>query len=138
MQGSNCINSKGENVTLHFDTTSQSNIDGRLACFNDIHEEQRYNLRTLFFAYEDRENIAKLIIATYERLAVVGTSMKLGKDVTSTEFWKKTSNFMTDAATKNLKVETLVAEKLSCSHKPIHTLCKSHVEKSFTAHISVS
>ena len=56
----------------------------------DIHEEQRYNLRPLFFAYEDRENIAKLIIATYERLAVVGTSMKLGKDVITTGLWEKT------------------------------------------------
>ena len=57
---------------------------------------------------------------------------------TSTEFWKKTSNFMTDAATKNLKVEMLVAEKLSCSHKPIHTLCKSHVvEKFHSTYLSV-
>ena len=33
---------------------------------------------------------------------------------------------MTDAVTKNLKVEILVAEKLVSRHIPYHLLCKAH------------
>ena len=33
---------------------------------------------------------------------------------------------MTDAATKNLKVEAAVSETLGTEHIPLHILCKSH------------
>ena len=56
--------------TLHFDATSRSKIDGDwpalILVFSD---NRRYSLRTLFFAFEDRQNIVRLIVETYKRLA---------------------------------------------------------------------
>ena len=38
---------------------------------------------------------------------------------------------MTDAATKNLKVEAAVSETLGTEHIPLHILCKSHTCEKF-------
>ena len=59
------------------------------------------SLRTMFFAYEDRKQITRLIIET------------------------------TDSVSKNLKVNELVAEASQFNHKPDHLLCKSHVVEAF-------
>ena len=54
-------------VTLHFDTTSRSRIDGEwpsliLNFKSDVEEDnQMIMLRALFFAFEDREQITKLV-----------------------------------------------------------------------------
>ena len=53
--------SSDEKVTLHFDINFNFNI--------------RFNLRPLFFAYDDRANIIDLIIETLEQLAVAGRGL---------------------------------------------------------------
>ena len=40
---------------------------------------------------------------------------------------------MTDAVTKNLKIEYTIAEKLKSDYIPIHVLCKSHTCEKFDA-----
>ena len=61
--------------TLHFD--QRSKIDGDWPCLILIFSDNsRFSLRSLFFAYEDRENIARLIFETYTRLALLVTSPK--------------------------------------------------------------
>lgn len=55
-------------ITLHFNTTSQSRLDGEWPAliFNFLNDDkskcQMYHLRVLFFAYEDRIQIKKLVI----------------------------------------------------------------------------
>ena len=119
---------KPENIktTFHFDTTSRSCIDGEwpalILIFSD---NRRFNLRPIFFAYEDRENIACLVIETYNRLAIAA-SISTAEGVTAVMLWEKTTSFMTDSATKNLYVNELVAKYLNSSHVPWSLLCKSH------------
>ena len=61
--------------TLHFDSTQRSKIDGDWPCLILIFTNNlRFSLRPLFFAYEDRENIVRLIVETYIRLALTITS----------------------------------------------------------------
>ena len=114
-------------VTLHFDTTGRSRLDGEwpsliLNFRNDDKEKcKMYCLRALFFAYEDREQITKLIVETLKRLSVATGGTYSPKDL-----WENVYSFMTDAVTKNLHVENLVAEALNSAHKPHHVLCKSH------------
>ena len=79
--------------------------------------------------HEDRDNIVRLIIETYDRLALAATIMST-KSVSSLYLWKMTNSIMTDAVNKNLLIEDGVAEKLGTDYKPYHLLCKSHtVEK---------
>ena len=62
-------------MTLHYDTTSRSRIDGEWPCiilnFNNDNPEFRkmLPLRPLFFALENRAQITKLIIETLKRLS---------------------------------------------------------------------
>ena len=112
-------------VTLHFDTTGRSRVDGEwpaliLNFLSDVKENcQMFRLRAIFFAYEDREQITKLIVETLERLAVAAATTKL--------LWENVFALMTDSVTKNLQVENKVATELKSDHIPIHILCKSHV-----------
>ena len=80
-----------------------------------------YRLRALFFAHEDPEQITKLFIETLNRLAVA-----LDNDTTPKDLWENIYALMTDAVTKNLKVETAVAKEPKSNHLPLHILCKSH------------
>ena len=66
--------------TIHFDTTSRSNIDGEwpsliLRFSNNV----EYRLRPIFFAYEDREQITRLFHETFQRLA---SAVSIRKGVT--------------------------------------------------------
>ena len=113
-------------TTLHYDTTSRSTIDGDWpALILVFSNNERFNLRPIFFAYEDRENITSLIVETYERLATA-TSMSTATNVTAAHLWEKTTSFMTDSVTKNLHVAELVSEKLGTTYAPLSLLCKSH------------
>ena len=105
-------------VTLHYDTTSRSNIDGEwpslILIFSD---KQRFKLRPLFFAYEDRVQIIRLIVETYNRLAA---AINTEDDPCSVKFlWEKTTSLMTDSVSKNLHIGEGVAEKLDSNHHPI-------------------
>ena len=60
-------NTKPGKVTLHYDTTSRSNIDGEWpSLILNFNNGKSFNLRPLFFTYEDRENICRLIKETLE------------------------------------------------------------------------
>ena len=117
---------EGTKVTLHYDTTSRSRVDGEWPCLilNFLNDDKlkckMIPLRALFFAFEDREQIIKLVVET--RLSVAS-----GSTFTAKQLWENITNFMTDSVSKNLKVEEGVAAKLESSHIPYHTLCKSHV-----------
>ena len=118
-------------VTLHYDSTTRNCIDGEwpslVLAFSD---KQRFRLRPIFFAYEDRENIAYLIVESFCRLAD-SVSIHLNIVVVSKYLWEKTNNFMTDSVSKNLGVIDLVADMLKSEYKPHHILCKSHVVEKF-------
>ena len=40
--------------------------------------------------------------------------------------WENVNALMTDAVTKNLKIEDTIPEALGSTHRPLHLLCKSH------------
>ena len=115
-------------VTLHFDTTTRSRIDGDWPSLilnfkdDDPLECRMISLRPLFFAYEDREQIIKLVVQTLERLSVAASKL----NVTASDLWEKIDAIMTDSVSKNLKIEEGVAEALQSTHIPYHLLCKSH------------
>ena len=78
--------------------------------------KQRFLLRPLFFAYEDRQYIVRLIVETYERLAL---TLSVDEEVvTPRELWEKTTAIMTDSVSKNLKEEDGVAAALKTNRKP--------------------
>ena len=115
-------------TTVHFDTTSRSNIDGEwpsiiLRFSSPISKE--YRLRPLYFAYEDREQMTLLFCETFKRLAAV-CSIKVKEAIEPKILWEKIDAIMTDAVTKNLKIEETIPNALGSTHMPHHLLCKSH------------
>ena len=90
-------------VTLHYDSTIRNSIDGEwpslILSFSD---GQTFRHRPIVFAFEDRKQIASLIVETYERLAAAATIIN-GEIITAANLWEETDVFMTDAASKNLK-----------------------------------
>ena len=120
----------GTKVTLHFDATSRSKIDGDwpslIFIFSD---KRRFNLRPLFFAYEDRAQIIRLLVETFQRLsATIKQECPLG---TAKSLWEKITAIMTDSVEKNLRIEEGAAEQLQSEHVPLHLLCKSHPVEAF-------
>ena len=78
----------------------------------------------MFFAFEDRQNISKLIVETLYKLSVtVGTTLKT--------IWELINGFMTGLFTENLQVEHLLAEELGSDHIPPHYLCNVYTSKKF-------
>ena len=124
--------SKDENVksTLHYDTTARNTIDGEWpAIILYFSNGDEYFLRPLFLAYEDRKQIAELLVETYSRLSVAA-SVDKQENITPAALWEKTDAIMTDSVSKNPKIEHLIGESLGSDHRPYHLLCKSHtVEK---------
>ena len=124
------LHNKKDNVkcTLQYDSTQRSKIDGDRPCliliFSDI---QRFSLRALFFACEDRENIVRLIVETYTRLALSLSDI----EVSAKDLWEKTTAIMTNSVSKNLKIEDGVGEQLKWNYEPTHLLCKSHLVETF-------
>ena len=119
---------EGTKVTLHYDTTSRSQVDGEwlsllLNFLNDDPTKCRmFSLGAIFFTYENREQIVKLIVETFRQLSVASSEA-----FSSKKLWENITNIMTDSVTKNLKTEHGVAEMLGSNHIPFHTLCKSHI-----------
>lgn len=65
-------NSNNLKCHLHYDTTSRCKIDGEWpAIIFNFSGKKRFSLRPLFFAYEDRKQIVKLLVETFRRLAVL-------------------------------------------------------------------
>ena len=90
-----------------------------------LSDGREYRLRPLFFAYEDRQQITDLFVETYNRL-VAAVSFIVNSDAPASLLWEKTDAIMTDAVTKNLKIEDSIKTALGSSHTPAHLLCKSH------------
>ena len=58
--------------TLHYDTTSRCKIDGEWpSIIFSFTNKQRFVLRPIFFAYEDRAQIVSLLLETLKRLVVL-------------------------------------------------------------------
>ena len=118
---------EGTRVTMHYDTTGRSRVEGEWPAIilnflnNDKNKCRMYRLRALFFAHENREQIVALILQTLERL-----STAIGGAASPKQLWENTYAYMTDAVSKNLKVEQIVSDKLGTKHVPKHILCKSH------------
>ena len=99
-----------EKVIIHFDLTTRRRIDGDwplviLNIRSPPNVSTKFRLRPLFFAFEDRQNISKLIVETLHRLSfTVGTTPKI--------IWELNDGFMTDSVTKNLQVEHRATEEL--------------------------
>ena len=115
-------------VTLHFDTTSRSRIDGEwpslILNFKDDNplESRMIPLPPLYFAYENREQVISLVVETLKRLSVAAHKL----NTSASELWSKIDAVMTDSVRKNLKIKEGVASKLNSTHIPYHVLCKSH------------
>ena len=94
-------------LILHFDATSRWNIYGYWSALILVFSgHQRFSSRPLFFAFEDRQNIGRLIVETYKRLASTISSVSLIKPV---QLWKNTTSIMTDLVSKNL----IIGEEVS-------------------------
>ena len=91
-------------VTVHYDATSRNNIDGEWPSLILVFSEsRRFRLRPLSFAYEDRQNIVRLFVETFERCRTTDV-------VTTQTLSSSVSNVMTDAAIRNLGFEKEVSK----------------------------
>ena len=122
---------KPDNVKriMHYDTTSWSSIDVEWpSIILKLSSGQEYQLRPLFFAYEDSEQITNLFIETYKRLSLILNAINnnLSSPITPAALWHKTDALMTDAVTKDLKIKDNIVTALGTTYKPMHLLCKSH------------
>ena len=121
-------------VTLHFDTTQKSRIDGDWPCLilnfcdDDQVESKMISQRPLFFAFEDRNQIVSLV-ETIKRLQVAANYSSW----TAACLWEKIDAPISDAASKYLNIETGMAQELASNHVPFHLLCKSHTCERFDA-----
>ena len=113
--------------------TSRSQVDGErpsllLNFLNDDPTKcQMFSLCAIFFAYENREQIVKLIVEIFKQLSVAS-----GEAFSSEKLREKITNIMTDSVTKNLKIEHGVAEMLGSNHIPYYMLCKSYTCENLT------
>ena len=86
-------------VTLHCDTTSRSKIDEDcptlILIFSD---KRRFPLRPIFFAYDNRAQIVRLIVESYNRLATTINADE--HPVSAKMLWEKTTAIMTDSVSK--------------------------------------
>ena len=90
---------------LHYDTTSRCKIDGEWpAIILNFSGKERYSLRPLFFAYEDRKQIVRLPVETFQHLALLVTPTDPCVPVTAKELWANVKIIMTDSVEKNLHV----------------------------------
>ena len=120
----------GTKVTLHFDSPSHSKIDGDWQCFILIFSDKcRFPLRPLFFAYEDRLQIIRLIVETFQQLAATISTEQ--HPVFAKMLWEKTTSLMKDSVSKNLNIGEGVAECLLSTYVPYHLLCKAHPVEAF-------
>ena len=120
--------SPGVLCTLHYDTTKRCKIDGEWpSIIFSFSDKQRYVLRPIFFAYEDRKQIVNLLVETFERLALLvnGGANQLPL-ISAKSLWEKISIIMTDSVEKNLHIENDIAAALHSAHIPLHLLCKAH------------
>ena len=110
---------------LHYDSTSRSHIKGEWPALILHCGKEWYNLRPLYFAYEDKQQICRLFVETLERLAAAA-SVQLGIPISAKDLWENILSIVTDAASKGLLIESTIKEMLKSEHEPHHVLCKAH------------
>ena len=116
----------GVTSAIHYDATTRSCIDGDwVSIVLKLSNNTEFDLRPIFMAAEDRNNIINLLEETFKRMAVAA-SIQLGDKVLAKHLWEKVKYFATDAVSKNYKVGEGLAERFSSTHFLIHVLCKSH------------
>ena len=55
-------------TTLHYDTTTRCGIDGEwVSLILSLSDGRRYRLPPIYLAYEDRDNIVRYIVESYQR-----------------------------------------------------------------------
>lgn len=112
--------------TLHFDCTSRKHLDGDWpSLIFNFSDGRQFYLRSLYFSIEDRANIVRLVVETYERLAAAA-SIAMNVTISAKMMWEKTDCIMTDSVSKNHYIGPLVAKALESNHVPKHLFCKSH------------
>ena len=70
------------------------------------------------------EHITELLTEIYRRFSVAVPVVK-GYHISAGFLWEKVDALMTDSASKNLKIEGMIATSLESDHEPVHLLCKS-------------
>ena len=125
-------NTKG---ILHYDTTSHCQINGEWpSTILSFSAGTDFELCSLFFACEDREQVVLLLVKTIKRSSVAATR----SDEFAKKSWENLFALMTDSASKNLKIVDGISESLGSTYKLIHLLCKSYrVEKLNTCNLEV-
>ena len=112
--------------TIRHDSTSRSSIDGDwVSIVLRFSDDDEFDLRPIYMAVEDRENIINLLEETFTRMAVA-VSIKLETYVPVKTLWENITYLSTDSVSKNFKIGEGLAEHFHSSHVPIHLLCKSH------------
>ena len=110
--------------TLHYDTTSRCKIDSDWpSIIFSFSNNSRFVLCPLFFAFQDREQIVKLLAETYERFTLLIDNNQ--GSARPKDLWEKTSIIMIDSVDKNLHIEKSIAKELKSNHAPYHFLCKA-------------
>ena len=109
----------GVSSTLHYDTTTRSCIDGDwVSIMLKISDEREFDLRPIFMAVEDRENIVNLIEETYNRIALAA-AISMKQEVSAKTMWNNTTFLATDAVSKNYLIGEGLAKRLNTFHVPM-------------------
>jgi hypothetical protein len=136
-------------AALHYDTTSRRKVQGELTSLVLVFSNGRtFRLRPFNIAKETRQSIADFFVAEIRRIAMAAEVDDPAK------IWNVVDSIMTDAASKNLGIEAMIADQLgNCpetdnlikkiniivlfisvtgsSHRPYHLLCNTHVCEAF-------
>lgn len=114
-------------ITIGYDSTSRSGLKNEWVSFV-VHfsdREEKYRLRPLYLAYENRVNAANIFVEQFKRLGCLCNNDP--KNV-----YERINAIMTDSVSKMIGIEELVADQLGSYHKPHHLLCVSHTVEGFT------
>ena len=117
-EAANALFNKNENskAIIYFDTTGHSLMDGEWpSLIFSLTDGLEYQLRPLFFAYKDRQQVYDLFVETFSPLPM---ALKISADenIEPVRLWEKVDAIMTDAATKNLGIEETVPTTLGSSY----------------------
>ena len=112
--------------TLSYDTTQRNYVNGDwVSIILKTSDHQRFDLRPIEMAFENRENIISYISEEYKRMAAA-VSVLLKTATEAKQLWEKTTFISTDSVSKNHHIGAGVAEEFDSEHIPIHAFCKSH------------
>lgn len=114
-------------ITIGYDSTTRSGLKNEWVSFV-VHfsdRDEKFRLRPLYMAFENKENTAKIFVEQFKRLGfLVNVSPKI--------VFERINAIMTDSVAKMIGIEDIIAEKLQSYHKPFHLLCVSHTVEGFT------